>query len=137
MDYEFRCNTLEGRFHAEFSMEHEAIGRWLLDELGTLDEDIAALLENLNRVMKEGGEWGRAGKVFHLQINQEEALIQANALFEETGDLLLETDFHVYDEEHYSLCGLEDFLQVIEAWQDFLCRYGRFRNQPQRFAGQF
>ncbi len=129
MDYEFRCNTLEGRFHAEFSMGHEAIGRWLLDELGTLDADIAFLLEKVNRVMKEGGEWGRTGKVFHLQINQEEALIKANVLFEETDHLLIESDFHVYDEENHSLCGLEDFLLVIEAWQDFLCRYGRFRSK--------
>jgi len=29
-----------------------------------------------------------------------------------------------YDEESLSLCGVEDFLQVVKAYRDFLAQYG-------------
>lgn len=34
MDYEFKKNTLDGSYHAVFSMGHEALGRWLIEEIG-------------------------------------------------------------------------------------------------------
>lgn len=125
MDYEFRRNTLDDTFHAELSMGHEALGRWLVDELGTDHQAIDDVLEHLNRVMEQGGEWVRPGKVFLLQLTQDEALIQANVLFEGDDDEMPDVDLHTYEEESVSLCGPEDLLLVLEAWQDFIRRYGK------------
>lgn len=125
MDYEFRRNTLDDSFHAELSMGHEALGRWLVDELGTDHDAIDEVLENLNRVMQQGGEWLRPGKVFHLQLTQEEALVQANSVIEGGEEEMPDVDLHAYEEESVSLCGPEDLLSVLEAWQDFIRRYGR------------
>ncbi|WP_283129993.1 YacL family protein [Enterovibrio norvegicus] len=125
MDYEFRRNTLDDSFHAELSMGHEALGRWLVDELGTDHAEIDNVLRNLQDVMQQGGEWNRPGKVFHLQLTQEEALVQANALLEGRDEEMPEQDFHAYEEESVSLCGPEDLMVLLEAWQDFIRRYGR------------
>ncbi|MEZ8148581.1 YacL family protein [Enterovibrio norvegicus] len=125
MDYEFRRNTLDDSFHAELSMGHEALGCWLVDELGTDHAEIDNVLRNLQDVMQQGGEWNRPGKVFHLQLTQEEALVQANALLEGTDEEMPEQDFHAYEEESVSLCGPEDLMVLLEAWQDFIRRYGR------------
>ncbi|PML77574.1 YacL family protein [Enterovibrio norvegicus] len=125
MDYEFRRNTLDDSFHAELSMGHEALGRWLVDELGTDHAEIENVLKNLQDVIQQGGEWNRSGKVFHLQLTQEEALVQANALLEGTDEEMPEQDFHAYEEESVSLCGPEDLMTLLEAWQDFIRRYGR------------
>ncbi len=125
MDYEFRRNTLDDSFHAELSMGHEALGRWLVDELGTAYAEIDNVLTNLQDVMQQGGEWNRPGKVFHLQLTPEEALVQANALLEGTDEDMPEQDFHAYEEESVSLCGPEDLMTLLEAWQDFIRRYGR------------
>lgn len=125
MDYEFRRNTFDNTLHAQFSMGHEAIGRWLLDELGTSQQIIDDVVLNLKQVIDNGGEWRRAGRVFHFQVTQEAALIQANVLSEDIDEEMPEKDFHVYDEESHSLCGPEDLLFALEAWQDFLVRYGR------------
>ncbi|EOD80481.1 hypothetical protein D515_00435 [Grimontia indica] len=125
MDYEFRRNTLDDSFHAELSMGHEALGRWLVDELGTDHDAIDEVLENLKLVMEQGGEWTRSGKVFHLQLTQEEALVQANIVLEDSEEEMPDVDLHTYEEESVSLCGPEDLLLVLEAWQDFIRRYGR------------
>ena len=124
MDYEFRRNTLDGTVHCEFSMGHEALGRWLVDELGTDANELDEVITALTQVIAHGGEWQRKGNVFHLLINNEEAQIQANALYEENDEALSEDFLHFYDEESVSLCGPEDLLAVLMAWQDFLQRFG-------------
>lgn len=125
MDYEFRRNTFDNTFHVEFSMGHEAIGRWLLDEVGTCHQEIDNVLLNIKKIIENGAEWRRDGRVFHFQVTQQEAVIEANVLSEEIDDDMPEKDFHVYDEESHSRCGPEDLLLVLEAWQDFIRRYGR------------
>lgn len=125
MDYEFRRNSLDGSYHVTFSMGHEAIGRWLLDELTTDSQRIERLLSALEDQKKPGTEelqW--RGKVFTLTANREEVLIQANALLQ-GGEDIEEPDLALYEEESISVCGLEDFTEVIEAWRDFIARYGR------------
>ena len=131
MDYEFRRNTLDGSFHAELSMGHEALGRWLVDEVGTDLEEIAEVLAASARLSSSGGEWQRMGKEFHLTLSREEALVQANSVVarelssdESPQDNEQGDDLRDYDEESVSLCGLEDFNQVLSAWHDFIKRYG-------------
>ncbi|RXJ72463.1 hypothetical protein CS022_15470 [Veronia nyctiphanis] len=131
MDYEFRRNTLDGSFHAELSMGHEALGRWLVDEVSTNLEEISEVLSASQHISVSGGEWQRAGKELHLTLSREEALVQTNAVVERELSSEISNDSHEqgddlrdYDEESVSLCGLEDFNQVLNAWQDFIKRYG-------------
>ncbi|MFD2178767.1 YacL family protein [Veronia pacifica] len=128
MDYEFRRNTLDDSFHAELSMGHEALGRWLVDELGTDSAAISKLLSAVEDVSQSEQDWNMPGKEFHLTVNREEALIQANSVLNsvdsepenDSGE-----DLREYDDESISLCGLEDFVKLVTAWQDFIKRYGR------------
>lgn len=126
MDYEFRCNTLDGSFRADFSMGHEAIGRWLIDELSTDPLEIDNVICQLKAVIEEGGLWQRNGAFFNLQVSQEEALIQENIIMEYIENEELEDNFHAYEQESISICGPEDLLSVLLAWKDFLCRFGSF-----------
>ena len=50
MDYEFRRDPFGG-YRARFSMGHEAIGQWLIDEVGKDEEkldELFALCDQLN-----------------------------------------------------------------------------------------
>lgn len=125
MDYDFRRNTFDDTFQAEFSMGHEALGRWLSDEIETDHQAIDEVIEQIELRMAQGGEWQRQGKVFHLSLTSNEALIKANSLFDESEQEMPDHDLHLYAEESISLCGLDDLLNVLHAWQDFIRRYGR------------
>ncbi len=131
MDYEFRRNTFDDCFYADFSMGHEAIGRWLIDELGTDLSTILMVREKIAGIISEGGEWIHQGRVFQLQVMQDEAIVKANILFQNFDDEMEQEDLHAYEEESYACCGPEDLLAVVEAWQDFIVRFGQSR-QPMR-----
>ncbi len=133
MDYEFRRNTFDDSFHADFSMGHEAIGRWLIDELGTNLTDISIVRDKIIAIISEGGEWVRQGRVFQLQVAQDEAIVSANVLFQEMEDEMALEDLHTYEEESYACCGPEDLLEVIEAWHEFVERFGQSRQPIRRF----
>lgn len=52
MEYEFRRNTLTGTLVAQFTMDHEIMGLWFVDELGedkALIAQIASTIEALQQ----------------------------------------------------------------------------------------
>ena len=110
MDYEF-LRDITGVVKVRMSMDHEAIGHWFNEEvkgnLALLDE-----VEQAARTVK-GSErsWQRAGHEYTLWLDGEEVMIRANQL-EFSGDEI-EEGMSYYDEESLSLCGVEDFLQVV------------------------
>ena len=53
-----------------------------------------------------------------MDIHGEEVMIRANQL-DFSGDEI-EEGMSYYDEESLSLCGVEDFLQVVKAYREFL-----------------
>jgi uncharacterized protein YacL (UPF0231 family) len=107
MDYEFRRDPFGG-YRARFSMGHEAIGQWLIDEVGK-DEDkldeLFAIIDQLSSRTRV--EYRLLGGDYSLLLTHEEAEVKANVLnIEQDEDL---DDLAYYDDEQLAMCGLEDF----------------------------
>ncbi|MGR2766285.1 YacL family protein [Photobacterium ganghwense] len=122
MDYEFKKNTLDGSYHANFSMGHEAMGRWLTEEVGKNFALMDEVVSQLGALKNSTREWRRIGEELTLSLQENEALIQANYLFSED-DTELEENMDFYDEEAVAICGFEDFEQVLQAWRAFVTRF--------------
>ncbi len=58
-----------------------------------------------------------AGREFMLTLTREEASVRA-ALLDDEFDEAPE-DLNHYDQESFASCGLDDFRQLVEAWQLF------------------
>lgn len=122
MDYEFKKNTLDGSYHAVFSMGHEALGRWLIGEVGRDLGKVDLVLDQIGALKRSSREWRLVGEELTLCLQDNEALVQANYLFSED-ESELDDDMHFYDEECMALCGFEDFEQMLQAWRAFVIRY--------------
>jgi uncharacterized protein YacL (UPF0231 family) len=119
VDYHFSLNSY-GKPVAKFSMDHESIGRWFTDELGSNMQRIASLIENVERLEKRIlFEKEYLGMELRLALNHSDIEVSALALdFDFDGDLPEETE--LYDTESHSGCGLPDFKQALLAWQEFI-----------------
>lgn len=122
MDYDFKKNTLDGSYHAVFSMGHEALGRWLLEEIGKDFDKMDSVMSQLGALKNSTQEWRLIGDELTLTLQDNEAIIQANYLFSED-DTELEDNMDFYDEEAMAVCGFEDFAQVLTAWRGFVTRF--------------
>ncbi|MBW9312456.1 UPF0231 family protein [Escherichia coli] len=117
MDYEF-LRDITGVVKVRMSMGHEVVGHWFNEEVkenpALLDE-----VEDAARTLK-GSERSRqrAGHEYTLWMDGEEVMVRANQL-EFAGDEM-EEGMNYYDEESLSLCGVEDFLQVVAAYRNFV-----------------
>ncbi|MCL2913631.1 YacL family protein [Shewanella corallii] len=120
MDYEFRRNSLDGSVLALFSMDHEALGRWLSEELGKDEAKLSAVLQAIAQL--QAGElehYQLVGRDLTLEMDKEQAVVAANVLgIEEDHDL--QEFMNLYDAESIANCGLEDLQQVLESWREFL-----------------
>ena len=58
-----------------------------------------------------------------------QVVVMANAMLQtpsdEATDTLSAQDLQFYDQESSAACGYEDFLAMLEAYRDFIARYGR------------
>ncbi|MEH6531065.1 MAG: YacL family protein [Photobacterium frigidiphilum] len=122
MDYEFKKNTLDGSYHATFSMGHETIGRWLIEEVGKDFDKMDAILSQISALKNSTKEWRLLGDDLSLILQDHEVIIQANYLFSEEEEDFDE-DMHFYDDESVSCCGFEDFELVLQAWRAFVIRF--------------
>ena len=100
------------------SMGHEVVGHWFNEEV----KENLALLDEVEQAAHalKGSErsWQRAGHEYTLWMDGEEVMVRANQL-EFAGDEM-EEGMNYYDEESLSLCGVEDFLQVVAAYRNFV-----------------
>lgn len=117
MDYEF-LRDITGVVKVRMSMGHEAVGHWFNEEV----KENLALLDEVEQAAEtvKGSErsWQRAGHEYTLWMDGEEVMVRANQL-EFSGDEM-EEGMSYYDEESLSLCGVEDFLKVVNAYRDFM-----------------
>jgi len=125
MDYEFK-RDLYGHYQAEFSMGHEALGRWLTEEIDNNQIKINALLNKLKGLQQQLClEHQLLGREFMLEMNQDGIEIRAIQLDEasdNSSDYLNDNaseELSPYDQESYACCGLDDFQQLLVAWQRF------------------
>ncbi|ATZ95819.1 MULTISPECIES: protein YacL [Dickeya] len=117
MDYEF-LRDVTGQVVVRMSMGHEVVGHWLNEEVkgqqAVLDEVEAAVRE----LAGSERQWERPGHEYTLLLDSEEVMVRANQLAFETDEL--EEGMSYYDEESLSLCGLEDFLELLEKYRAFV-----------------
>ncbi|KLN97608.1 YacL family protein [Moellerella wisconsensis] len=117
MDYEF-FQDLTGVISAKFSMDHEAIGYWLNEEVkGDL-----SIIEQINNAFSEikgsNKQWQKIGHEYTLLMDDEEIMIRANQLVFETDDL--EEGMSYYDNESVAFCGIEDFQLMLSDYSQFV-----------------
>src|SRR5476651_589920 len=116
MDYDF-IRDISGQVNVTFSMGHEAIGHWFNQEvkgdLALLDQVEA----NLRRLAGGQDSWQRIGHEYTLWTDGDEVIVRANDIAFVTDEL--EEGLSYYDEESLSLCGSDDFLQVLTQYRDF------------------
>lgn len=117
MEYTFGRDDI-GRYFAEFSMGHEAFGRWLSEELGHDRPKLDALLLTIDALQhKHRHEFELAGAEYTLWLTREEARVRAHILDASFDDEDL-AELNYYDDELQAGCGLDDFKAVLEAWRD-------------------
>jgi len=120
MDYDF-MRDITGQVKARFSMGHEVIGHWLNEEikgdLSLLDkiEAAAAGLKGSERT------WQLEGHEYTRWFDGEEVMVRDNQLDLESDGM--EDGMNYYDAESLSLCGVEDFLLVVEKYRAFIVTY--------------
>ncbi len=117
MDFDFKRDHL-GRFLARCSMGHEAIGYWLSDEMGNNAGAIESLLRELE-LIKSGTKHSleRTGKEWVLSVDREQVTVMSYALFSEQEE---DPELSFYDDESQAHCGLDDFLHLLQGWQEFI-----------------
>ena len=119
MDYQFK-KDLYGQPIAKFSMGHEAIGRWLSDELSNNQPAIQRLIDLISQI--ENGRIGfRELNGAELQLTVSLTGIEVNPLeddFLEDNSILQDTS--LYEGESFAECGLTDFKEVLLSWREFV-----------------
>lgn len=99
-------------------MDYEVIGYWFNEEV----KGNFVLLDEVEQVVciVKGSEcfWQCVGYEYMLWLDGEEVMICVNQL-EFFGDEI-EEGMSYYDEESFFLCGVEDFLQVVVVYCEFM-----------------
>ncbi|GAB2694969.1 YacL family protein [Aliiglaciecola sp. 3_MG-2023] len=120
MNYQFIRN-LQGEPEAQFEMGHEAFSRWFTEELGTREDNISALFTAIDALQKHQMKgYLLEGKEFNLRLDCDEVEVRSKDLDMDGPDELPEGT-ELYDQESVSGCGLDDFIQVLSSWRDFVC----------------
>jgi len=119
VDYTFGRDDA-GRYDAEFSMGHEAIGRWLCEELGQDKAQLEQLLDAIGQLQQRRlMEYRLEGSEFSLELDREEVRVRAHSLDGASDDTGLD-DLDFYDDELEAGCGLDDFRDVLQAWRELI-----------------
>jgi len=117
MDYDFTYDDF-GHPVAQFSMGHEAFGRWLSEELGGSDTKLSSLIERVEQLERDQfGEHTQVGLELVMRLNHEGVEIEA---MDATNNDELPEDTHLYEDELSAECGLQDFKRVLLDWRQFI-----------------
>ncbi|PHM61615.1 YacL family protein [Xenorhabdus ishibashii] len=117
MEYEF-MQDVTGQITTSFSMDHEAIGHWLNEEVKgdfrVLDKIIVALQE----IKGSERQWQLAGHEYTLLMSEGEIMIRANQLQFDTE--VIEEGMSYYDNESLAFCGTDDFISMLADYREFI-----------------
>ncbi len=120
MEFDFKKDYFSEKATVKLSMGHEAFGTWLEQE-GQKKDWVAALITVIEQLQqREITEYKSIGSEFCLYLNTEEASIINHSLHQSESDLEDANDLSFYDQEIQAECGLEDFLNLLESWLDFI-----------------
>lgn len=122
MEYDFLRNTMTGTAFARFSMDHEALGFWLSEELGDNPEKHVEICQQLEKIQsKQLSDFRLIGKTLSIEFDCEQVRVFANNIEEgENDDAEMDESMSFYDGESEAFCGLEDFYSVLINWRKFL-----------------
>ena len=120
MEFEFRKDFISEQATVKLSMGHEAFATWLEQEGQTIIW-IKELLAKVALLQQRAiTEFTLVGGEFSLLLNQDEAQVVNHSLLNNQDEIDLETDMDFYDAEVQAACGLEDFLNLLESWLEFV-----------------
>ncbi len=120
MEFDFKKDYFSDKATVKLSMGHEAFGTWLEQE-GQKKSWVEALLTVIGQLQRrEMTEYKLVGDEFALDLNTEEAIISNHSLHQSESDLEDANDLSFYDQEIQAECGLEDFLNLLESWLEFI-----------------
>ena len=131
MDFVFRKN-IDGQPTAKFSMEHEAIGRWLTEEISNNKSKIMKILTLIEQFEQGSIAFKEIiGTEFQLSISHIGVEIKALNLEADYMDNFNNNEFsgndddrsedaELYDKESYAECGLLDFKIALLSWQKYI-----------------
>lgn len=117
MDYEF-MRDITGAVRVRLSTGHEAIGHWFNEEVGANPALLDEVEQAARSVAGSERQWQHIGHEYTLLLDGEEVMIRANQLAFDNDEM--EEGMNYYDEESLSFCGLEDFLNVLRGYRDFV-----------------
>ena len=120
MEFEFRKDFISEQATVKLSMGHEAFATWLEQEgqeITWIDDLLAKIVLLQQRAITD---FKLLGSEFSLLLNQDEAQVINHSLISNQDDIDLEVDMDFYDAEIQASCGLEDFLNLIESWLEFV-----------------
>lgn len=128
MEYEFSRDTVQGGYHAKFSMEHELFSTWLVDEVADNKERLAQLQDCITRAaVAHYQDIEFSGREYLLTFNQQEVCLALNSSIDGMGGQGCfddphpqEDDINVNDDSFSNSCGLDDFALMLAAWRRFL-----------------
>lgn len=117
MDYQF-SHDMAGSVSASFSMDHEAVGYWLNEEVKGDLSLLDTIEENYERLKGSEKQWELIGHEYTLLLDDEEVMIRANLLSFETEGL--EEGMSYYDNESIAFCGVDDFILMLKDYREFV-----------------
>tara|TARA_B110000881_G_scaffold204298_1_gene205781 strand:- start:386 stop:769 length:384 start_codon:yes stop_codon:yes gene_type:complete len=116
VDYDFFRDEYEAPC-VQCSMEYEAMGVFLTEELAKVDL-IEALLVDVDLIESQKlNNKEFQGKEFLLKLNRDDAIVRSNILDSMSDDEIPE-ELNYYDSQSESMCGLDDFKALLEDWLD-------------------
>jgi uncharacterized protein YacL (UPF0231 family) len=120
MEYEFQRNTLTGTLLADFSVGHEVLGFWFVEELGECLEKHEELCQIIAKLQfNQLKDWRIIGNALSIELDGEQVRVFANEL-ESGEEFELEDTLSLYDDESKAFCGLEDFHVALQSWHTFI-----------------
>ncbi|WP_094752324.1 YacL family protein [Psychromonas sp. CD1] len=120
MEFDFRKDLVTQKVDVKISMGHEAFATWLEMEGQSLAWVQSLLLVVAQCQKHQRTEFKLIGSEFTLQLTPEEALITNNRLLENEEVPTFEEEFSFYNLEIEAGCGLEDFLNLLNSWREFI-----------------
>lgn len=120
MEHDFLYLTDSRRYLLKLPSEQHALQRFLLDEFELRASSYQALLDRL-RQLGPFDEFQFQGNEYLLTVQQREVRVSHHSLgYDDSQQELPDEELTLDDSALCSECGLEDLIDLLLAWQQFL-----------------
>lgn len=117
-DFIYLCDSR--RYLLKLPSEQHALQRFLLDEFEPRAQSYQALITALQQ-LGPFDEWQWPGREYLLTVQQREVRVSHHSLgYDDVNEQLPDDELTMDDSALLSECGLEDLLELLLAWQQFL-----------------